>query len=146
MAEQDDFLAQEYLLIQKIIEDYDGKALTAKAWSVTFSAVAIGLSYDKQQLAILIVSIISSLAFWLVESLIKVNQLSYYDRASAIEQHFAGNSPQHPFQILKSWHDSFNKNGKYKYILRVIFWPHVFMPHLAVAIIGTALLIRYPPT
>ena len=32
-------LAQEYLFLQKVIEDFDARALTIKAWSVTFSAV-----------------------------------------------------------------------------------------------------------
>ena len=34
-------LQAEYLHLQKVIEDFDGRALTIKAWSVTFSLVTI---------------------------------------------------------------------------------------------------------
>jgi len=35
-------LAQEYLQLQKTVEDFDARALTIKAWSVTFSAAGLG--------------------------------------------------------------------------------------------------------
>ena len=42
-----DYLAQEYLFLQKTVEDFDARALTIKAWSVTFSAAGLGFAYQQ---------------------------------------------------------------------------------------------------
>jgi hypothetical protein len=144
MATHEDYLSQEYLYLQKVVEDYDGKALTVKAWSVTFSAAAIGLAYQNGKIAILVVAVISAILFWLVESLVKVNQQAYYARIGEIEDHFAGKSTTHAFQIGSSWAADFHGQGKYKRIFEVMWWPHVFMPHLAIAGLGLLLLVMAP--
>lgn len=146
MGSDDELLAQEYLHLQKVIEDYDGKTLTVKAWSVTFSAAGIGFAYDKQEPAILIVSILSALAFWLVEALMKVNQQAYYGRIEEIEAHFSDGEKRRPFQIGRSWAGSFKAAGEYKMTFRVLRWPHVYMPHVAIAVLAAMLLLAYPPT
>lgn len=145
MASHEDYLAQEYAHLQRILEDFDTKTLTVKAWSVTFSAAAIGFAYDKGQAAILVVSIASALSFLVVECMIKVNQQAFYDRINRIEAHFAGAGYTHTFQTAKEWKAAFEANGEHRRVLEVICWPHVFMPHLAIAIVAAGLLLFHPP-
>jgi hypothetical protein len=144
-ANEDDWLAQEYLHLQKVVEDFDGKTLTIKAWSVTFSAAAIGFAYDKGERAILLVAIISAVAFWLVEALFKVNQQAYYRRVEELEAHFSGGERRRPFQIGRAWDADFWKHGGYVRVFSVVIWPHVFMPHAAIAAIAALLLAGQPP-
>jgi len=94
MVAENDFLSQEYFHLQKVIEDFDSKALTVKTWSVTFSAVAIGFAYDKHESVILIVACASAMEFWLVEGILKVNQQAYYRRVRELEKHFSGGEQQ----------------------------------------------------
>lgn len=44
-----DTLKEEYFHTQKVFEEFDSKALTIKAWSITFSMAAMGASYLLQQ-------------------------------------------------------------------------------------------------
>lgn len=54
-------LQAEYLHLQKVIEDFDGRALTIKAWSITFSLVALAGAFASHVTAVLLVSSISAL-------------------------------------------------------------------------------------
>lgn len=141
----DEFLAQEYLHVNKVVEDFDTKALTVKAWSITFSAAAIGFSYDKGEWEILLVSAVSAVAFWIVEALVKVNQQPYYRRIGEIEAHFGGGESRKPFQIKGAWLSQFNLDGRYKRAYAILRWPHVFMPHAPIAALALILLATSPP-
>src|SRR5688500_5936924 len=106
--QRDQLLAQEYFQLQKTIEDFDGRALTIKAWSVTFSAAGIGLAYDKGKPTILLVAALSALVFWIVETVWKIHQRAFYDRVERIEAYFAGAPDEiFPLQISRSWFASF---------------------------------------
>jgi hypothetical protein len=145
MPDENNLLAQEYLHIQKVIEDYDTKTLTVKAWSVSFSAVAIAFSYQYKSPQILLAAIASSIAFWVVEALIKVNQQAYYTRVGELEAHFSGGEARRPFQIARAWSASFHREGKYKKAFIILRWPHVLFPHVFIAAIGTVLLLSSAP-
>lgn len=133
MATHEDYLAQEYLHLQKVVEDFDTKTLTIKAWSVTFSTAAVGFAYGRNEPAILVAVAAAALAFWLVECLLKVNQQAHYARIDSIEEHFAGRGREHAFQIGKAWEREFAQSGGYKKVFKVMWWPHVLLPHVAIA-------------
>lgn len=145
MASNEDLLGQEYFHLQKVIEDYDTKTLTVKAWSVTFSATAIGFAYDKHERVILVVALASSLAFWVMEALLKANQQAYYHRIGEIEIHFSGGEQRKPLQIGAAWEAAFKAAGGYHRISSLMRWPHVFMPHLAIGLLALVLLLVIPP-
>ncbi len=140
-----DYLAQEYLAIQRFTEDFDGRALTIKAWSVTFSAAGLGLAYVQHSPLILLTAGGSAIVFWLVEALWKVNQQAYYDRIFTIEDHFAKGETTIPFQIAKSWSAAFDRHNKYWFALRVMRWPHVALPHVLIVLASIALFFTVPP-
>ena len=144
-AKSDPLLAQEYFRLQEAVEAFDSRALTIKAWSVTFSAAGLGLAYEQKTPVLLLIAAGSALAFWLVEAMWKVSQQSYYQRIRAIEAHFRGDKATVPLQIAASWHRSFIARGRYRDALRLMAWPHVAMPHVLVAIAGVALWLLARP-
>jgi hypothetical protein len=71
-AQLTDALRTEYLHLQKTVEDFDSKALTIKAWSVTFSlAVLVGAFTSHSKLVVLVAAIASAL-FWVPRDPVEV--------------------------------------------------------------------------
>ncbi len=138
-----DYLAQEYLHLQKVVEDFDTKVLTVKAWSVTFSAAAIGLSFYEKQRAVLLAAMISAMAFWIMEALIKANQQAYYHRINELEEHFSAERTYKPFQIGRAWSAAFANRRGHWYACRIMCWPHVFMPYLPIVVSAIAFFAGY---
>lgn len=132
-------LQAEYLHLQKTIEDFDSRALTIKAWSVTFSLVAIAGAFASHSSMPFLISAVSAFIFWALEVQWKLFQISYYARSHQIEAHFRGESTiQHPFQISASWYQSWlQKRGAE--IPRVAKWLHVALPHAVVLVLGVFL-------
>lgn len=81
-----DRLLEEYLQLQKTVEEFDGKALTIKAWSVTLSSAGLVAAYFDNEPTVLLIAGGSALVFWLVEALWKANQNAFYSRIYEIEQ------------------------------------------------------------
>ena len=138
-------LAQEYLQMQKAVEDFDGRALTIKAWSVTFGAAGLTVAYAQSKPAILLLASAGALVFWLVEAIWKVNQQAYYPRIVEIEAHFRGEESTTPLQITRSWSTAYHGRGRYWYALHILGWPHVALPHVLIALAGVALYGFAPP-
>ena len=134
-------LQAEYLHLQKTIEDFDARALTIKAWSVTFGLASIAGAFASHKPVVMLVSASSCLLFWLLETVWKVFQLAYYTRAQQIEKHFQGkNKLTHPFQIGASWYKAWSRTTN-RDVLRVALWMHVALPHAFVLIAGIALFV-----
>lgn len=148
-----DFLKEEYFAIQHMIEEYDQRALTIKAWSVTLSAAAIVTAYIKLQSEVLLIAAGSAVVFWIVEALWKINQQAFYPRTKEIERYFArSNTGLPPLQIATSWSEAFWRDRRDSRLLgwipshyQAMLWPHVYMPHLIVAAAGVLLYILAPP-
>lgn len=141
-----ELLKEEYLQLQKIVEEFDGKALTIKAWSVTFSSAAILTAYIQKAPIVILIAAISSLLFWLIEAFWKVNQNSFYDRIYEIENHFKDSkkNPIQPFSIASTWRKSWISKKRDRYVFKVLAWPHVFLPHAFISISGILLYFFVP--
>lgn len=136
-------LKDEYFHLQKVVEDFDGKSITIKAWSVTGSLVIIGAGLsDKGSKELFLVGGLASLLFWVIEAYWKAYQLSYYPRIKAIETYFSHpESPViPPFQIYHAWLDSYRLVNK-KQIHRILIWPTVMLPHVFLFAVGITLYI-----
>lgn len=139
-------LSREYMRIQQIVEDFDSKSLTIKAWSVTLSAAGIVTSYAQKSPMILLVACCSAVVFWIVEALWKTNQQAYYKRVYDIEHYFldpVGKFP--PYQIATSWSRAWHARGRGGLALQIMVWPHVMLPHAIVAVAAAALFLIAPP-
>ena len=132
-----DFLRQEYFQLQQTVETFDQKALTIKAWSVTFSMAGVATAFANHDAALLLLSAIASLLFWLIEGHWKLFQQAYYPRIKEIEALMAGkpvDNPSSPW-IARSWSEAWRS---YQLVF-VLKWPHVFLPH-AIVVVGCVVL------
>jgi hypothetical protein len=140
-----DLIAQEYLQLQKVVEDYDLRAITIKAWSVTFSAAGLSAAYLQGKAVLLLVAGLSAVVFWIVEALWKTNQQAYYPRIREIETYFrtAGTKEAPlitPFKIGTAWSYHFRAKGGYRRAFKIMWWPHVALPHVVVLAASLLLL------
>lgn len=134
-------LSSEYLHLQSTLEGFDGKALTIKTWSVTFSFTAFGIAFTNQVYSIFLIAAFASLIFWFLEASWKSFQSAYFDRIQEIEAYFRDQTlPISPLQITKSWYTSFRKNGQ-KNVLKTLFWYHIYLPHALIFITGIILFL-----
>jgi hypothetical protein len=134
-------LQTEYLHLQKSIEDFDGKAMTIKAWSVTFSFSVVVGAFASHAAAVLLVAAVSALLFWFLETMWKAFQLGYYERAAQIEAHFRGETPLlAAHQIGVAWMRRWRRVS-WTEIARMACWPHVALPHAVVVALGAGLFI-----
>lgn len=148
MADADELLRDEYIAIHNTIEEFDSRALTIKAWSVTVSAVGLATAYIENEPSVLLIAVASAFVFWFVEGLWKASQSAYYPRIEAIERYFRspGESKISPFQIAASRDEALEVMQKERRALGKMPWPHVSFPHLPIIVIGLLLYWAAPPT
>lgn len=138
-ATKRDLLVKEYLHLQSTIESFDQRALTVKAWSVTASLAGLGAAFAAHREAVFLIATFSSIMFWILEASWKTFQVAYYPRNEVLEAYFAGEqSDVVPMQIARSWYSTWRSGGK-KRLLSIMWWPHVFTPHLFVVAAGVIL-------
>ena len=134
-------LEAEYFHLQKAIEEFDSRALTIKAWSITFSLGAIGGAFAEHSALVLLFASMSSVAIWFLEAIWKCFQSGYYRGADAIEVHFRGEKPiTHPFQIGTEWYEHWRTGGSGMWTTTML-WAHVALPHAMIAILGLVLYV-----
>ena len=138
---------EEYLLLQKTVDDYDARGMTFKAWSVTFSGAGIGLAFQQDNRVLLLVAALSALLFWMVEAEWKYLMRSFYGRIREIENHFAlvGHGSFAPFQMMRGWRQSLGEvadrePGRFRGAFRLA----IMLPHAPVAAAGLALFVAWP--
>jgi hypothetical protein len=135
------FLKDEYLQLQRVIEEFDGRALTIKAWSVTFSMMALVGAFAAHAAPALLIAVFGSCLFWWIECMWKTSQYAFYKRINVLEDFFAGKGAcPAPFQIGRSWYERWSRLGIQK-MFRILIWPRVALPHAAVAGLGTVLYL-----
>ena len=140
-SELNKLLAEEYLYLQNVVQEFDSKAITIKTWSVTFSLAALGGAYAVNVPLILLLAAISALLFWLLEGYWKLFQYAYYQRTGEIEDHFAGKKALlAPMQIGRVWNKRL-KTGGTKRLLRIMFRAHVALPHIIIILLGLLFFI-----
>ncbi|MER2508673.1 MAG: hypothetical protein ABTQ27_07925 [Amaricoccus sp.] len=133
-----DQLQAEYLHLQKTIEEFDAKSLTIKAWSATLTTAGIAAAYTQNAPPVLLITAGGGLVFWLIEIAWKVSQDAYYPRVEMIERCFRDQRfDQAPFQISAWWPAPFGAQAAR--VVRALYLPRVFLPHLVVALAGLCL-------
>jgi len=140
-------LKDEYLQLQKTIDDFNQQSLTIKNWSVVFGFASIGVAFTAHREWVLLVSALSAGTFWLLEGLWKSFQQAYYERVRHIEAYFRGDEPApEPFQINTSFWASFNVNRR-RPVFGLVVRSWVYLPHLVVILIALTLfaLVKLSP-
>lgn len=128
-ATNNELLEKEYFHLQTVIEQFDSKSLTIKAWSVTIAGAIAGSSAFAENKIILLFAAIVSLMFWLIDCSWKTFQYANYRRVAHIEEFMRGEKDNlENLQIARSWSTSFHEGGT-KRFFRILFWQHVILPH-----------------
>lgn len=143
MSDHDQQLQAEYFHLTSLIDSFDQKSLTIKAWSVTLAGILAGSGAFFDRPGMLWVGVFGSLMFWLVEGHWKAFQAAHYARIEKIEAHFRGEVDEiAPFQTAYSWEKS-RRAGGLRELLRILRMRHVVLPHgvMAVALLGAAILL-----
>ena len=127
-------LQAEYFHLTSLIDSFDQKSLTIKAWSVTLAGILAGSGAFFDRPALLWVGVLGSVLFWLVEGHWKAFQSAHYARIEKIEAHFRQEVDDiAPFQTAASWERS-RRAGGLRELIRILSWRHVFLPHGLVAV------------
>jgi hypothetical protein len=138
-----DLLKDEYLQLEQSIQEFDGRALTIKAWSVSFSMAALVGAFAAEAPPVLLLAALSSCLFWVIECMWKTFQYAFYERLNEIEDYFAGKGKEpDPLQIGRAWYKRWSglSTGK---CLCILTWPRVALPHAVVALLGVVLFLLH---
>lgn len=128
-----DLVKAEYFHLQSAVDSFDGKALTIKAWSVTFSLATIAAGFVEDAALLALLGGLSAVGFWLVEGLWKAFQDGHYARLGVLEDALQrGVLPDAP-AISASWSQQYDGGRR---LPRVLFYRHVLLPHLLVFAFG----------
>jgi hypothetical protein len=131
-------LEREYFHLHTVIENSDGKSLTIKAWSVTMVAPLASTGAFVEETRLLLFAAGASLMFWLVDTSWKTFQYANYSRISQIERFMRGRCSRiDNLRSRTSWKVSY-ESDRLKRFLKVMFWPHVVLPHGAMCALLTA--------
>lgn len=140
-------LQVEYYYLQKTIEDFDGRALTIKAWSVTFGFASLVAAFASKERLVFVIAAVGALLFWLLEAFWKSFQLGYYERVWQIEAHFRHERLlDTPHQVSSTW-QAWWQGESWWILARTAVWIHVALPHVFVVLVGLLGygLIRFAP-
>lgn len=141
-------LVDEYMFLQRCIEEFEGRALTVKGWSVTLGSGAIAAAIQQDNPSIFLAAAASAAGFWLTEAIRKGQQRTFNQRVSTIEAYFRmafPGTPPHsisPLQISTSWWQAHLRkrppSGHWaSNFLTPLVLPGVILPH--VVLIAAAL-------
>ena len=133
-------LKDEYLLLQKFYEDFDGRIVTIKGWSATIGLAAIGAGFYQSRFLWLFAAG-AAMVFWLVEALWKSFQYMYAPRIQELEKAFANDSFDGiaPLQVYTSWFSQFHNHGLG--IFSNVRLGIVAFPHFVTVIAGISLFV-----
>lgn len=135
-----ELLEKEYFHLNQVVESFDAKSLTIKAWNVTLAGSLGGAGAFTQQYELLLFAAIASLLFWFIDTYWKNFQYANYRRIGQIEAYLAGETESIDcFQIASTWYASYSTHARRRFY-RIMFWPHVVLPH---GVMSLGLLITY---
>lgn len=136
------FLKDEYLLLQKLYEDFDSRIITIKGWSATIGLVAVGGGFYYTKYLWLFGAGIGFI-FWVLEAIWKSFQYSYASRIQLLEEAFRSGDIEkiRPFQIYTAWVESFQSTSYVTAVSGNMALPLVFIPHIIPVLAGPILFL-----
>ena len=130
-----DLLADEYMRLHAIFEDFDDRALLIKGWSITVVLAGLIKAMELKNRPIAWLSASVACLFWLVEAMWKSFQQSFVPRILEIERAFVSDDPVgsvgSPLQIYSRWDENW-----WHHLPVHIVQPHIFLPHAVFAFIA----------
>ncbi|MDC0611659.1 hypothetical protein OAP63_13060 [Vibrio sp.] len=139
-----EYLSTEYFKLIDIIGQYDSYLMMIKGWSITVGIAIIGYAFQQSNRSVLLLCVVSSLSFYLMDAKFKEYQVSYYPRMKAIEQCVEDNpnlsnttlnigNPCEVFKIDRSWKQAKNESGFTKSFANLgVAFPHFILVILSI--------------
>lgn len=126
----------EYFSLHSVVDSFDTKTLTIKAWSVTVGMPGIGGAFISHSPVLLLLASFSAFVFWILEYYWKSFQYPHFIRINDIEDYIIGNKDSlEPMQIGKSWETNYRAGGL-KRAFTIMQWSNVLTPHIYVFLCG----------
>src|SRR5262249_4778647 len=98
---------------------------------------AIGISFTQPSAAlILLAAVLLALSFWLVECRFKTLQLNHTVRATALEGYLVADMAKPSPLIFRSFAEAAAASARFRRWRKVMFWPHVALPHAFFVVIA----------
>ena len=142
-----EFVRQEYFFLQGTVEDYQKQSLDIKKLSIGLSAgvAFVGTATKMSQDLTFISIFLLSFGFLALDVLWKRFQRFHYPRIYEIETELRAKEVVFPPNISGSWHGAAgDRQGvpprKYSWV-QILAWPHVWIPHVPIALISLAALV-----
>lgn len=133
-----ELLKDEYLKLFELVDSFDNKGLTIKAWSVTISMAGIGMAFISHSPILLLFASLSAIIFWVLEAYWKTFQMPYLVRIDEIEAYYSGKLDTISlFQISRVWKETYNR----KDIYQTMKWLNLMIPHVVITLIGIILFV-----
>lgn len=130
-----ELLEKEYFHLQSVIQNFDSKSLTIKAWSVSIAGGIAGSSAIVEKSEILLFAALVSLMFWFIDGSWKSFQYANYRRIWDIEKYMRGACDDiDVLQMANSWSSSYHSQ-QLKRMVKILFWPYVLLPHFAMSVL-----------
>jgi len=136
-----EFLKDEYLMLQGFYEDFDRRALLIKGWSVTIAIAGLALGFEKSLPEIWFLSGVAALMFWVIDGKWRVYQYANRKRIKEIEAHFRSEKEIaiFPFQAYDKWWLGYQEQS----LLKILLYPIVMLPHVLAVLLSASLLVSH---
>ena len=139
----------EYSDLVTVISNFDKNLLIIKGWSVTFGLATIALGFKEKARGMFITAAIAAICFWILDAETKWHQTNYYLRMNQIELECQSKGIETCPKIDWAWRESASQSTPFVKskgptvdnieIRNRLIWyvyPHVFLPHVIVLLIG----------
>lgn len=128
-----DLLKDEYIMLQTLFEDMDGKGLTIKNWAITVALAIIGTSFLNDKKNLLWLAFAASFVFWYLEAYWRGLSHFFAVRIQDIETAIQKGTweKELPLQVYSTWSREFEKtkDQTFRYMFkRASFLPHAVIP------------------
>ncbi|WP_321380260.1 hypothetical protein [Rhizobium sp.] len=133
MADLEDQLRAEYIMLQTHYEAFDARALTIKSWAAPLLAGGLGLGLKEASIGIEFATIVASCSLWILEAIWKNFQYCYVARIKLLESYFRGeqDSPIPAFQTFSAWGHEWSRWFRGGVALKQrLMSPFVYLPYL----------------
>jgi hypothetical protein len=130
-----EMLKDEYITLQRLYEDIDGKGLTIKNWSITVALGIVGASVLNRDRNLLWLAFAASFVFWYVEAYWRGLSHFFAVRIQEIEAVLRDGTWEQavPLQLYASWSEEYekSKDQTFRYMRkRATLLPHALIPVL----------------
>jgi len=129
-----DLFKDEYIMLQTVYEDMDGKGLTIKNWAITVALAIIGTSLLNDKKNLLWLAFAASFVFWYLEAYWRGLSHFFAVRIQDIETAIQNGTweKELPLQVYSTWTREYEKTKDQT--IRYMFKRASLLPHMVIPV------------